>query len=162
MSSHLSITALLEYDRWATERLLAGAANLSDKQFVLEFAGELSSVRQQCVHLLSASDRYRARIMGEPVPDVAPESFNSPSEVLDYAMAVAQRMAVMGGTLSPQRLTEEVRNETRRGVFVITVEQTLMQVVNHGTFHRGQIACLLKLHGIEPPDTDLLFWWKAL
>lgn len=45
-------------------------------------------------------------------------------------------------------------------MFVQSVEQTFFHMVNLGTYHRGQIACLLKIHGVEPVDTDLVIWWK--
>jgi uncharacterized damage-inducible protein DinB len=31
-------------------------------------------------------------------------------------------------------------------------------IVNHATYHRGQVASKLKRFGIEPPNTDF-FWW---
>ena len=156
----VSIAGLLEYDLWATSQALGPTAMLSNEQFVREFSGDLSSVRQQSVHLVSVSNRYRARIMGEPVPDVQSDSFSCPADVAAYAQDVAERMREMAALLTADRLAEEIRHETKRGVFVQTVEQTLFHVVNHGTYHRGQIACLLKLHGVEPVDTDMVIWWK--
>jgi len=34
----------------------------------------------------------------------------------------------------------------------------LRHVVNHSSYHRGQVASKLKRFGIEQPATDLLFW----
>ena len=34
----------------------------------------------------------------------------------------------------------------------------LRHVVNHATYHRGQIASKLKRLGVEPPATDFVFW----
>jgi uncharacterized damage-inducible protein DinB len=34
----------------------------------------------------------------------------------------------------------------------------LRQVVNHSTYHRGQVAAKLKRLGVEPPMTDLIRW----
>ena len=31
-------------------------------------------------------------------------------------------------------------------------------VVNHSTYHRGQVASKLKRLGVEPPVTDFIFW----
>jgi uncharacterized damage-inducible protein DinB len=151
---------LLRYDEWATRLALEPVLQLTDEQLVQEFAGELSSIRQQCHHLISVPNRYRARILGEPVPDVDPTSLENPEQIVAYAAEVADRFAQMVASLAPERLDDEMRYDTRRGLFVATVEQTLMHVVNHGTYHRGQIACLLKLHGVEPVDTDYLIWTK--
>ena len=34
----------------------------------------------------------------------------------------------------------------------------LRHVVNHASYHRGQVASKLKRLGVEPPITDLVFW----
>lgn len=154
----MKIDRLLEYDLWATSTALQQVRLLSQDQFVHEFAGPFTSVRQQTAHLLGVPDRYRARIMGEPVPDLTPESLTSPQDLLAHFNGLSSRMREMAPTLTETRLQEIIRHDTRGGVFVVTVEETLLHVVNHGTFHRGQIACLLKLHGIDPVNTDLILW----
>lgn len=160
MSGTLSVSEMLAYDQWATRQLLPAVLAITDEQFVQEFSGELSSVRQQFVHLLSVSDRYRARIMREPVPDVDFLSFETPASLPPYAAEIEERLLAMIGSLTAERLKEETRLETRRGVFVMTVEQTILQIVNHGTYHRGQVASMLKCHGVEPIDSDIVIWWN--
>src|SRR5918997_175737 len=83
---------LLDYDAWATGRLLEAAESLSPEQFVQEFAGPLSSVRQQFVHLVFVMDRYRARLAQEPAPDVSPESFATPQDLITYEAQVRRRL----------------------------------------------------------------------
>lgn len=39
-----------------------------------------------------------------------------------------------------------------------TVQDILFHVINHSTYHRGQIASDLKQSGIEPPVTDFIFY----
>jgi uncharacterized damage-inducible protein DinB len=34
----------------------------------------------------------------------------------------------------------------------------LRHVVNHSTYHRGQVASKLKRFGVEQPLTDFVFW----
>ena len=36
--------------------------------------------------------------------------------------------------------------------------QIFRHIVNHGTYHRGQIANMLRQLGMKPPSTDLLYW----
>lgn len=95
MDSPVTVQSLLDYDLWATGRALAPVASLSDDKFRQEFSGDLSSLRQQCVHLVSVSDRYRARIMGDPVPQVEPHAFLSAAEIATYFEDVAERIRRM-------------------------------------------------------------------
>ena len=37
-------------------------------------------------------------------------------------------------------------------------EEMMLHVVNHATYHRGQVASKLRLLGLAPPITDLAAW----
>ena len=56
-------------------------------------------------------------------------------------------------------LNETVSYTNSKGQpFQNTVQEVLFHVVNHSTYHRGQIAADLKRAGIEPPVTDYIFY----
>jgi len=38
--------------------------------------------------------------------------------------------------------------------------QIVMHVVNHGSYHRGQIATMMRETGIQPPATDLVMFYR--
>ncbi len=40
--------------------------------------------------------------------------------------------------------------------------QIAMHVINHGSYHRGQFATMLRQAGIVPPGTDLLIYYRSL
>lgn len=148
----------LDYDAWATAKLLGAVEQLSPQQFVHDFAGSLSSVRQQFVHLLSVADRYRARLAREEVPDVSPESIVTIQDLITYATQVHQRLREFVDALTEEDLSRVQEHATRRGLYHASVEQTLGHMVNHATYHRGQVACLLKLHRVDFTDTDFIIW----
>jgi uncharacterized damage-inducible protein DinB len=154
----MEIYQLLDYDRWATAKLLEAIESLSPEQFVQEPAGPLSSVRQQLSHLLLVTDRYRARMAQEEVPDVTPASFATPHDLTTYEAQVRCRLIDFINGLAENELVQVQNHSTRRGSFRASVEETLVHMVNHATYHRGQIACLLKLHGVDFPDTDFIIW----
>ncbi len=148
----------LKYDAWATAKLLEAVQQLSPQQFVHESAGSLSSVRQQFVHLLLVADRYRARLAQEEVPDVAPDSFATPQDLTTYAAQVRRRLDEWVNSLAEEDFSRIHEHATRRGSYRASVEQTLYHMVNHATYHRGQVACLLKQHGVDFADTDFIIW----
>lgn len=39
-----------------------------------------------------------------------------------------------------------------------TVQEILFHIINHSTYHRGQIMSLLKNNGVEPITTDYIFY----
>ncbi len=42
--------------------------------------------------------------------------------------------------------------------FTNRVSDILFHIVNHSTYHRGQIALLLRQQGLEPVPTDYIFY----
>ncbi len=40
--------------------------------------------------------------------------------------------------------------------------QIAMHVINHGSYHRGQFATMLRQAGMVPPGTDLLIYYRSL
>ncbi len=154
----MNLYQLLDYDVWATKKLLEATEALSPEQFVHEFAGSLSSVRQQFVHLLSVTDRYRARLGQEAVPDISPESFTKPHDLLSYEAQMRQRLDDFIANIDEDSLNQVIEHVTRKGLFQATISQTLFHMVNHATYHRGQVAYLLKLHSIDFADTDFIIW----
>jgi uncharacterized damage-inducible protein DinB len=39
--------------------------------------------------------------------------------------------------------------------------QIVLHVVNHGSYHRGQVATMLRQSGIKPPGTDLVTFYRT-
>ena len=39
--------------------------------------------------------------------------------------------------------------------------QLVMHLVNHGSYHRGQLATMLRQAGIKPPGTDLITYYRT-
>ncbi|HCZ37828.1 MAG TPA: hypothetical protein DHV26_18050 [Cytophagales bacterium] len=42
------------------------------------------------------------------------------------------------------------------------VEQIMIHLVNHGSYHRGQVAMLLRQNGFEPVNTDYITYDRVL
>src|SRR5207248_6706029 len=96
---------------------------------------------------------------GDPDP-------NTPSEA-DVATPDAAARILEGAyrtvdallpTLTAERLATP-RTFSRRGrTIALPPWVVLRHVVNHTTYHRGQVASKLKRFGVQQPETDLVFW----
>ena len=38
--------------------------------------------------------------------------------------------------------------------------QIVLHMANHGSYHRGQVAAVLRAEGFTPPSTDLILWYR--
>lgn len=45
-------------------------------------------------------------------------------------------------------------------LFQMPAWQIVLHLVNHGSFHRGQVAAMLRAAGFAPPATDLIIYYR--
>ena len=64
--------------------------------------------------------------------------------------------------LDQENLETEIKYLTSKGEpFANTIQDILFHVINHSTYHRGQIAVDFREHGIEPIVTDYVFYKRS-
>jgi uncharacterized damage-inducible protein DinB len=106
-------------------------------------------------HLFNAHQIWNNRIAPEHKPfgvwDMHPaEEWNAINEV-NYHKTLH--------ILDTVRLDETIYYQNSRGErFKGIARDLLFQVINHTTYHRGQIAMLLRQHDIEPFLSDYIFY----
>jgi uncharacterized damage-inducible protein DinB len=157
---HDDFAALFTYNRWADGRVLAACRTLAQEQYTRDLPGGMTSLRATLVHIAGATHAWSRRIRGETVPALATET--EVPTVEDAARLVTEAndfFAKLVPTLNTERLAaiwsyRNLRNEEKRLPFWAV----LRHVVNHASYHRGQVAVKLKRLGVEPPQTDLVFW----
>jgi len=110
------------------------------------------------VHLVITVDTYRALLQGKEPPQERPEEFAEPAELAAFHDAVRGRMNVLLDELPPKALDTVALWRAKQDTLLVSPAEVLRHVVNHGTYHRGQVAALLKLHGVDFPETDYISW----
>lgn len=61
--------------------------------------------------------------------------------------------------LNRTELSQKIEYKNSKGIlFSNTVQDIIFHVINHSTYHRAQIASDLKANGIEPINTDYIFY----
>ena len=157
------IRELLEYDAWATRQMLEASARLGTEAWTRDRDGApRTSLRQQLVHLVITVDTYRAVLQGREPPEERPEAFAGPAALASFHEAVRGRVNALLDEL-PGDDALDTAALWRKGEHTLRVSpaEVLRHVVNHGTYHRGQVAALLKLHGVDYPETDYISWKNA-
>lgn len=151
--------ALFAYNRWADRRVLGACRGLTAEQYAAEPAPGWSSVRSTIVHIAIATEGWLRGLAGESADDVPTEA-DLPTVIdaerhLDRAYATLDRLLP---TLGPERLAAPMTLSRRGRTVSLPPWMILRHLVNHATYHRGQVAAKLKRLGVEPPATDLVFW----
>jgi uncharacterized damage-inducible protein DinB len=69
-----------------------------------------------------------------------------------------RRFEELRPTITPERLNTVFTLRAVGRTFTLPRWAMLRHIVNHSSYHRGQVASKLKRFGIEPPNTDFFFW----
>ena len=152
------------YSQWATARLLSATENLSSNELHKQYGTSFGSLHGTLDHLYGAERVWLDRWKGSS-PTARP-SVGATARPVDFALAwqkIWTEQSEFLGALSEQSLDEELAYRDLRGVAAqANMGDVLFQVANHATYHRGQIASLLRQSGINPPATDFLVFAREV
>jgi uncharacterized damage-inducible protein DinB len=151
--------SLFAYNRWADRRVLEACGKLSAEQYAAEPVPGWASVRSSLVHIASATQNWIRRIAGEVATTAQTEADLPTHEAVQRHLDRAYE--ILDGlwpTLTPQRLAAPQTFLIRGRSVVLPPWLVLRHVVNHATYHRGQIASKLKRLGVEQASTDMVVW----
>ncbi len=153
---------LFTYNDWANKRALQAASTLTPEQFTKPLGNSFSSVRDTLAHLYGAETIWLQRFHGE-----SPSAFPDLSQITDIASLQAKWNPIAADLLNfVSNLTQPdidrvVEYKTMKfGVYSNPLWQSLQHVVNHGTYHRGQITTMLRQLGAQPVLTDLMHFYR--
>jgi uncharacterized damage-inducible protein DinB len=151
------IFTLYEYNRWANGRSLDVAEKLAAGDLVKDLGNSFPSVRDTLAHILGAEWVWLRRWNGEsPAKLTGAAEFLSVSSLRERFAAVDQERAVFLRTLSEAGLQCPFDYKDLAGnAMRLPLVQSMQHVVNHGTYHRGQITTMLRQLGGTPVSTDM-------
>ncbi len=157
------IQLLYEYDRWANDRVLKAASSLSSEQFTQDLGSSFPSVRDTLVHILSGEWGWLAYWKGpshDPgfLPDLkarietlfSTERFPNIATVRLKWMEVEGEIAEFVTGLTNESLERVLPFRTGK----IKLMHLMQHLANHSTYHRGQVAMMMRQLGAEPLATD--------
>jgi uncharacterized damage-inducible protein DinB len=153
---------LYDYEAWANRRMLSACAALTPGQFTRHLGSSFGSVRDTLVHVLGAQTVWLERLSGG-----SPGGLPKPDEFPDLAAVRARWVEiepkllgyVRGLSAADLERVLEYRN-LKGNLFHDQIGKVLQHLVNHGTYHRGQVTTLLRQLGAAPISTDMIGFYR--
>jgi uncharacterized damage-inducible protein DinB len=157
-----TLRTLFKFNSWAGQRTLESCAPLSPEQFTRDMSSSFHSVRDTLVHIFGAEWLWLERWQGR-MPTALPWAPDFP----DYAGVSARwsevrrdlQRFVAGVTQEDGDRSFQVRT-TAGGLYTQPLWQMMQHLVNHGSYHRGQVATMLRQLGAKPVSTDLILFYR--
>jgi len=154
---------LLEYHYWARDRILDAAEAVSPEQFTKDLASSFKSVRDTLAHTYMAEWAWYSRWMGNSPKAALPFEMFPNVGTLRRAWSELE-MKVRGfcdglGEAGFDRVIEYtmLNGEPRKS----PVWHMVQHLVNHGSYHRGQVTTMLRQLGAAPAQSmDLIRFYR--
>jgi len=154
------VRTLYAYNRWANDRIASACGAIDRATFDASSRGSFGSIRDTLAHIIWAEwvwlERWQHR---SPAHADAPPMPDLPSiERVRRDVARGQQAFIDG--LTDGRLVERIAYTNFKGErFEYTLGHMLQHVVNHSTYHRGQVVTLLRQANAAAISTDFLLWF---
>jgi len=159
-----TLRELYLYNHWANQRALASAEPLSSEEFTRGLGNSFASIRDTLAHILGAEWIWLERWLGRsPKALLPPADFPTLPSLRQRWDAVEKDRDRFLEALEPRCLQDPVSYINLAGKpFAYPLWQQMLHVINHSTYHRGQIVTLLRQLGRTPANTDLLLYYDEL
>ncbi len=175
------VRTLYAYNRWASDRMFTALEKLSDEQVSAVAISSFPSLRESVFHILAAEWLWLKRWKGDspqasiPPTGLSAEVWNglTPHDKPSYeelsqlaglkkfaADIDRERDAFLRGMSDEDLLRASNYLDMSGKPHSEPLDELLQHVVNHGTYHRGQVTTLLRQAGGETVSLDMLYFFR--
>lgn len=155
---------LYAYNLWANLRAMDACRPLSSEELHRDLGSSFPTLIGTLAHILAAEWIWLERWSGRS-PAGLPDDWDlSTLEAIRWRWnEVETRRAELLASLTDDDLERplEYRN-TRGDPFTAPLGQLSSHVINHSTYHRGQVATMLRQLGHPAPQTDLVLYHRIV
>jgi uncharacterized damage-inducible protein DinB len=155
------VKILHAYNAWANNRIFDAVHRLTDEQYKTDMKTSHGSIHGTLTHIVGAEKIWLERFTGNPQPFLKADEIATASALRAIWEKVGYGMAQWIGTMSDRKLQDVFEMKTLKGdVYTHVYWQAFQHVVNHSSYHRGQIVTMLRQLDAQPVSTDLILFYR--
>jgi uncharacterized damage-inducible protein DinB len=153
---------LFEFNAWAMLRTFEATAALSEEEFARDLGNSFPSIRDTLIHTVGGEWVWLMRWKGtSPTAFPASDGITNQPAILRVWSEVDAEREVWLQTLTEASLDTMISYRSFAGVdFTFPLWQMMRHLVNHSSYHRGQVATMLRQLGHKPLSTDLILMYQ--
>ena len=148
------LRTLLDYHYWARDRLLAALDPLSPEEFTRDLGSSFKSIRDTAAHIYAADWVWYERWQGHSFALPSADQFPDVASLRRAWSEHEEKMRVFVESLGEDGVNRVFAYKLLSGIEdAWPFWQMLHHVVNHATYHRGQVTTMLRQIGAKPPQS---------
>ncbi|MBN2731467.1 MAG: damage-inducible protein DinB [Balneolaceae bacterium] len=154
-----------DYHRWANTRFFDHLKELPDEVYDQEIQSVFSTISEVITHIYQTDGMWLSVMAGDPfektmsvINQLKEKSANQSLDQMQklYAELAKQYKAFLN---EQDDLDQSMSIEhPKYGSLETSIAQLVKHVVNHGTYHRGNITAMLRQQGHAGVPTDYIFY----
>jgi len=156
------VKQLHAFNSWANNKIFDALAQLSTEQYMRDMQASHGSIQGTLLHMVGAERIWISRLLGAPEADLltateAPtlQAVRSVWETNGY------ETARFLGRITDKSLQETFAAKSPKGdTYTHMYWQAVQHIVDHSTYHRGQIITMMRQLGVVPPTTGLIVFYR--
>ncbi|MCM3569271.1 DinB family protein [Neobacillus mesonae] len=151
----MSIDTEIAYHHWANVRLLEHISRLKKDIFMKEVKSIFPSLAAAFEHIYKVDALWLKRILGEKQPDFEEVTFETPIDAIKHF----ESNLVLFKQLSSKKEIIVYKN-TKGEIFRNDSQEIFRHLVNHGTYHRGNVSAMLHQLGEKSVSNDYIIFLR--
>lgn len=156
-------TELAGFNLWANNIACNWLADITEEQWTMEIVSSFNSIRETVLHTVSAEKAWLERFRKNKEIVWLQSGFTgSKDELIAIWKNTSQELKQFINEFEETQLTVQLQFTRLNGeVYTMPYYQLFAHVVNHATYHRGQLVTMLRQAGYtKVQSTDLLGFYR--
>jgi len=158
------LQTMLDYHYWARDRLLDALEPLTSEQFNRDTGSSFKSIRETMVHIYAAEWAWYSRWQGNSPTALLPsDQFPDPASLRRAWSELEAKMREFLEGLGEDGIARALDYKLLSGHGGSSpFWQMLQHVVNHASYHRGQVTTMLRQIGAQPAKPmDMIAFYRT-
>ena len=162
--THQDLQTLVDYHYWARDRLLDAVATLTPEQYQRDLGSSFKSVRETMTHVYAAEWAWYERWQGRsPTALLPPDQFPDLAALRRAWSELETKLRDYVAGVGDHGTSKIIEYKLLSGAAGASpLWQMLQHVVNHASYHRGQVTTMLRQMGAQPAKPmDMIAYYRV-
>ncbi|HEV3141422.1 MAG TPA: DinB family protein [Vicinamibacterales bacterium] len=163
--NHADLKTMLDFHYWARDRLFEALEPLTPEQYNRDLGSSFKSIRDTATHTYAAEWAWHERWQGRSPASLIPSDRFTDLAALGAAWSGSERnIRAFVGALDDYGINRVIEYKLLGGADGASpIWQMVQHVVNHASYHRGQVTTMLRQIGAQPAKSmDMIAYYRTL